>query len=146
MAKKQHMRKLYRSKTNRVIAGICGGIGEYFNIDPVIIRILWVLFTLAGGSGIIAYIIAWVIIPEEKDKSIAEKFSNAEKNGKHYKMEKNEKAKILMLLGIFIIIVGLGFVLRNVFSNWFGFFNLGGFFLPGVIIVIGIILVIKGRD
>jgi len=60
----RHVKKLYRRKKNRIIAGVCGGIGEYFNIDPTIIRLLWVLFTLLGGSGIIAYIVAWIIIPE----------------------------------------------------------------------------------
>jgi phage shock protein C len=57
-------RKLYRSGENRVLAGICGGIGEYFNIDPVLVRILWVIFTLMGGSGIIGYIIALFVIPK----------------------------------------------------------------------------------
>ena len=56
-------KRLLRSK-NRMIAGVCGGIAEYFNIDPTIVRILWVLFTFAGGAGILAYIIAWIIIPE----------------------------------------------------------------------------------
>ena len=58
-------KKLYRSKKNRVIAGVCGGIGEYFNVDPTLIRLLWIIFLLLAGSGIIAYIIAWIIIPEE---------------------------------------------------------------------------------
>jgi len=57
---------LYRSKKNRIIAGVCGGLGEYFNINPVIIRLLWLLFVFYGGSGILAYIIAWIIIPEER--------------------------------------------------------------------------------
>lgn len=57
-------RRLYKSNTNRVLAGVCGGIGEYFNIDPTLIRLAWVIFCLAGGSGIIAYIIAMIIIPE----------------------------------------------------------------------------------
>jgi len=61
------MKHLYRSKKNRIIAGVCGGLGEYFNIDPVIIRILCVLFALGMGSGIIAYIIAWIIIPQRGD-------------------------------------------------------------------------------
>ena len=47
-----------------MIAGICGGLAEYFDTDPTLIRFLWVLFTFAGGSGILAYIIAWIIIPE----------------------------------------------------------------------------------
>jgi len=60
------VKRLYRSKKERIIAGVCGGIGEYLGIDPTIVRILWVLLGLMGGSGIIAYIIAWIIIPEEK--------------------------------------------------------------------------------
>jgi len=59
------MKRLYRSRTNRVIAGVCGGIAEYSNIDPTIVRLLWLLLSLIWGSGIIAYIIAWIIIPEE---------------------------------------------------------------------------------
>ena len=62
----KRMKRLCRSRRNRVIAGVCGGIGEYFGIDPSIIRLLWVLLTFMGGSGILAYIICWIIIPEEK--------------------------------------------------------------------------------
>jgi len=57
------MKRLYRSNTNKVIAGVCGGIGEYFDIDPVIIRLIWILF-LFIGAGIFAYIIAWIVIPK----------------------------------------------------------------------------------
>lgn len=66
MKTNKNIKRLYRSKKNRVIAGVCGGIGEYFNIDPTIIRLLWILFIFLGGSGILAYIIAWIIIPQEK--------------------------------------------------------------------------------
>jgi len=48
-----------------MLAGVCGGLGTYFNIDPVIIRLLWVLAIFAAGTGVLAYIIAWIIIPEE---------------------------------------------------------------------------------
>ena len=58
------MKKLYRSRTNKMLGGVCGGIGEYLDIDPTIIRLLWALFLLTG-VGIIAYIIAWLIIPEK---------------------------------------------------------------------------------
>ncbi|AJF61288.1 TPA: PspC domain-containing protein [Candidatus Woesearchaeota archaeon] len=65
--KKEEVRKLFRSKSNRVIAGVCGGIGEYFAVDPVVVRLAWVLFTLLSfGTGILIYIIAWLIIPERK--------------------------------------------------------------------------------
>ena len=63
--KKNKVKKLYRSKKNRVIAGVCGGIAEYFNIDPTLVRLLWIFFVIIWGSGILAYIIAWIVIPEE---------------------------------------------------------------------------------
>lgn len=60
-------KKLLRSKKNRVIAGVCGGLGEYFGIDPTLIRLIWILVTLfSAGAGILAYIISWIIIPETK--------------------------------------------------------------------------------
>lgn len=56
-------KRLYRSRENRMLCGVCGGIAEYFNIDPTLIRLLFVLFGLSGG-GILAYIIAAIIIPD----------------------------------------------------------------------------------
>ena len=56
-------KRLYKSTTNKTFAGVCGGIGEYFNIDPTLIRLAWVVFALMGGSGLLAYIIAAIIIP-----------------------------------------------------------------------------------
>lgn len=59
-------KKLVRSSRNKMICGVCGGFGEYFNIDATIIRLIWAIFCFSG-SGIIAYIIAAIIMPEEKD-------------------------------------------------------------------------------
>jgi len=61
--KMKETKRLYRSAKGKLLGGVCGGIAEYFNIDPVIIRLLWVLFVLAYGVGILFYIIAWIIIP-----------------------------------------------------------------------------------
>ena len=58
-------KKLYRSRENRMICGVCGGIADYFNVDATLIRLVLALFAVTGGSGIIAYIIAAIIIPEE---------------------------------------------------------------------------------
>jgi len=63
---KNTTKKLYRSKKNRMIAGVCGGIAEYFAIDPTVVRLGWVLLTFLGGSGLLAYIICWIVIPERK--------------------------------------------------------------------------------
>ena len=57
-------KKLYRSPTNRKIAGVCGGIGEYVNLDPTVIRLIWVLLVFCAGTGLLAYLIAALIIPE----------------------------------------------------------------------------------
>lgn len=60
-------KKLYRSEKNRMIAGVCGGLAEYFDVDPVVVRLLWVVFTFFIGSGILIYILACIIMPNEKD-------------------------------------------------------------------------------
>lgn len=56
-------KRLYKSNQNKMIDGVCGGIAEYFGVDPTVVRLLWALFSLMGGSGILAYIIAAIIIP-----------------------------------------------------------------------------------
>lgn len=61
-------KKLYRSRKNKKIAGICGGIGEYFDIDPNLVRII-AAFICLTPPGILAYIVAWIIIPEEQDRN-----------------------------------------------------------------------------
>jgi phage shock protein C len=63
-------KKLYRSGRDRMLGGVCGGIAEYFNVDATLVRLLWVLLTLGSiGAGILVYLIAWIIIPENpKDK------------------------------------------------------------------------------
>ena len=58
-------KRLLKSSVNRMICGVCGGIGDYFNVDPTVIRLIWTILTFCSvGSGIIVYIIAAVIIPE----------------------------------------------------------------------------------
>ncbi len=58
-------KRLIKSSSNRMISGVCGGIGEYFGIDPTVIRLIWAILTFCGlGSGILIYIIAAVVIPE----------------------------------------------------------------------------------
>jgi len=60
-----NMKKLYRSASQRVIGGVAGGIGEYLEIDPVLMRIAFIVACFFGGAGVIAYVIAWIIIPEQ---------------------------------------------------------------------------------
>jgi phage shock protein PspC (stress-responsive transcriptional regulator) len=57
--------RLYRSKTSRVIGGVCGGLAEYFDVDPIIIRVLFLIIAFAGGGGVLVYLILWIAIPEK---------------------------------------------------------------------------------
>jgi phage shock protein C len=59
-------KRLYRSETNKMIGGVAGGLGDYFNIDPVLLRLLFVLVVLLGGSGILAYLILWIVVPRRE--------------------------------------------------------------------------------
>ena len=61
-------KKLYRSVKNEMIAGVCGGIADYFGCDPTLIRLAWVAFTALGGSGLLAYIICAIIIPKNPNE------------------------------------------------------------------------------
>ena len=60
-------RRLYKSNENKMVDGVCGGIAEYFNIDPTLVRLGWVLLCALGGSGIAAYIVAAIIIPRDPE-------------------------------------------------------------------------------
>ncbi|MFV0392873.1 MAG: PspC domain-containing protein [Coprobacillaceae bacterium] len=57
------MKRLYRSRDDNMISGVCGGIANYFDVDPSLVRIAWILFCGLGGSGVLAYIIATIVIP-----------------------------------------------------------------------------------
>ena len=64
------MKKLYKSNTEKKLDGVCGGIAEYFSIDPTVVRLAWVIFSLCGGSGLLAYIICAIIMPTKPENYI----------------------------------------------------------------------------
>ncbi|MFW6000961.1 MAG: PspC domain-containing protein [Halanaerobium sp.] len=101
------MKKIYRSKTDRKIGGVCGGLGEYFGVDSTLLRLAAVVLIFASGAGLIAYIVAWAVIPErpnhvdvsyeaksepvrEEEKQTAESESQ-EKSSADEKQADNEK-------------------------------------------------------
>lgn len=59
----QTPKKLYRSRTDRMLAGVCGGLGQYYGIDSTWVRLIFILFLLAGGSALLAYVILWIVVP-----------------------------------------------------------------------------------
>ena len=64
VTKEPQVKRLYRSGEERILGGVCGGIAEYFNFDPTLIRLLWVIASFFWGFGILAYIVSWIIIPK----------------------------------------------------------------------------------
>jgi phage shock protein C len=145
--------KLYRSSTNKVIAGVCGGLGDYFDIDPMIIRALFVLAFFMSGSGVVLYLALWVIIPENP---VHDTFSRA-----HFKSTVNEmKAKAIDVvdeirgiktertetrqswLAILVVALGVMMLLRNFdLLSVFDFERLW----PLLLIIIGFAIMFKKR-
>jgi phage shock protein C len=78
-------KKLYRSKKDHMIAGVCGGIAEYFDIDPTLVRLLTVLFVLLGGAGVAVYVIAWIVIPKNTEQVSDDKLDKREESKKKIK-------------------------------------------------------------
>jgi len=93
-------KRLYRSRTSRVIGGVCGGLGEYFGIDPTFIRILAVLLVFADGIGLLGYIIAWIIIPRRPQEVVV---AEGEKTD-YATWNRYIPGAILILLGMFFLI------------------------------------------
>lgn len=119
---KAPIRRIYRSQQQRVIAGVCGGVAEYFNVDVVVVRLLWVLFTLIGGSGIVAYIICWIMIPDGQPGQ---------------RIPPASSGTGAILLGIFLILIGVAMLF-----TWSGFCSFALPFCWSPIAVPGIILVL----
>lgn len=103
---------IHRSEDNKILGGVCGGIGEYFNIDPNIIRLIFVLLTVFGGSGIIIYLILWVILPSKSQTGISdikEKIHDFAHDMRNNGKNRNLVAYAAILLGIIFLLNNFGF-------------------------------------
>lgn len=135
-------KKLYRSKQDKVIAGVCGGIAEHFAIDPIWVRLVALLLVFADGVGVILYILAWVLIPENPNQKGTKK-TNAEKvvhDIKTGKISKKQLRKQPSMLGIIIVLLGIGLLMENIFG-WFSF----NYVWPVILIVVGA-LILRGKN
>ncbi|MDT3696900.1 MAG: PspC domain-containing protein [Ignavibacterium sp.] len=148
-------KKLYRSVTDKMLGGVCGGIAEYFGIDPVIIRLTFVLAVIFGGSGILAYIILWIIIPQKpyiitpfnqenksddnlNDVESEKKTSNDLQSNLFYKNISNNKT---VFAGVFLIVLGVIILLSN-FIPGFYFKD----YWPVVLIILGLAIIYKAKN
>lgn len=146
-------KKLYRSVTDKMIGGVCGGIAEYFEIDPVIVRLIFVLAVIFGGSGILAYIILWIIIPQKpfiitpfnQDKpgtTTGNATDDKQKTENQFQMNSvKHKTDRSIFAGAFLIILGVIFLLDNFVPS----FRFGDFW-PLILIGLGLALILKGKN
>lgn len=129
------MNRLYKSNKDKIFDGVCGGIGEYFAIDPVIVRLLWVILVIFGGTGVLAYLVAMLIIPKNPEQLEPDEISQS----------KEVTGPISQRFwGILLIIAGL-FLLIGLIGPIGGLFAgvgmiMGHFFWPLLIILLGFYL------
>ncbi len=124
------MKRIKRLHHDRVIAGVCSGFGDYFNLDPALIRLVWIFFTLFGGSGILAYIIAMIIIPDEYSHEEAKPSGMPKKN-----------TYATTFWGIILVVVGLVLFMQH--GHLIGVF-FHSFWGAGINVVLAIALIIIG--
>lgn len=117
---------LRRSRTDRVIAGVCGGLGHYLNVDPVIVRIAFVALAFTG-AGVLAYIIAWLLIPEEREGEVV------------YAGERPDRTTARIIIGGALIVIG-ALVLAERVWPWFD----GGVMWALALIIIGAAVILAG--
>lgn len=147
----QNYKKLYRSKNERMIAGVCGGIAEYFDQDPTLVRILYVIFTvLTSGLGILIYIIGIIIIPDNpgqktsKDEKFnkedfKEKVSDAAHSIKEDIQKNPNRIHGDQIFGLIVLFIGLSIL----FNNFLPWLNLSKLWFPIVLILIGFAIIIN---
>lgn len=136
--------RLYRSETNRILGGVCGGLGEYFSIDPTIIRIIFVLMAIFGGSGILIYIILWLVIPSESSKAnlSAEQINSNIKDIKNSAEKFAQKTTNRSWWAFLIVFLGVIFLLNN-----YGYYNFSeiGRLWPIILIIFGLSLLLRKK-
>lgn len=135
-------RRLYRSRKNRIVAGVAGGLGEYFDIDPVFVRVIFVLATLAGAWGILAYIILWIVVPnakfdfELKPQTAEGEIVMDEKDPVRQYTERRQRNS--KLGGTILVVLGILFLANNYLPH-FDFSNTW----PLILIAIGAALILN---
>ena len=149
-------KKLTRSEKERILGGVCGGLAEYFGFDPTLVRLVFVLLALAGGTGILVYIILWIIMPRrpqvEAGAVVGDNLEDIKK--RLVELEAGVKAAVTgekaeewkqsagFWLGVFLVALGLMFLLSSLdIVHWWRWAILW----PIALILLGLLLVLRRR-
>lgn len=140
-------KQLHRSSRNRIIGGVAGGIAEYFDIDPTIVRIIFVITALGWGLSILLYIVLWIILPDEfsikfrEDNQFSENIDNLTANSDSSSVISSNVSRTKVVLGFLLIIIGIILLINNFLS-----FSIIKYFWPLILVVIGIYIILKSNE
>lgn len=139
---------LYRSRTDTMVAGVCGGLGQYLGIDPVVIRLFFVLLTLGGGSGVLIYLICWIVMPlegEAQRTGVDEIAVQTRKLGAEMTAAaRTPHPQAALLIGAALMLFGTVALLRTFGMPWVGWLELNTLW-PLLLIGGGIALMLRQR-
>ena len=160
MSSETPVRKLYRSDTNKVIGGVCGGLGEYFEVDPVIVRVLFVLLAIPGGGGVLVYLVLFFLMPSRAAlgtpaEDLRDLGARAKVAAEELRVEAKRFAEDIraaraarhkrrhefgMLVGLLLVCIGALALFDVIFPfEWFSWHRLW----PILLIVLGVFLVAR---
>lgn len=128
-------KRLYRSRTDAVLGGVCGGLGDYFSIDSSVVRVVFVILSVLTGFGVLAYLALWLLIPEEGRKAddlpdrvrdAAEEIADRARSiGSDFRRSSSGRHRsAAFAVGIALVIIGLSFLLHNLGVTWMRWFGL----------------------
>lgn len=123
--------RLYRSRDDRVIGGVCGGLGEYLGIDPVFVRIAAVILAFAGGAGLILYLVGLIAIPEEPPEGVARPATT----------EPSERTSGAVVLGIVFVVLGAIFLIDELWPDFLSW----RYVWPIGLIAVGLAILLRGK-
>lgn len=139
---KKESKKIYRSTSDRIVFGVCGGLAEYFSIDPILVRVAFVVLSLASGIGIFAYLLLAIFLKNDDGSPYGLKEEAREFISEQKEQMKNKRnsERWMRILGTGLVFLGFMFLLNNIFP-W-GFFK-DKLLWPISLFLLGLLLISK---
>ncbi len=142
-------KQLTRSRSDYMLGGVCAGLGRYFGIDATIVRLVFVLLAISGGSGVLLYLVLWIVIPRE-DLLEAQGPLTGDEFGRRARQMGEEMRQVAaqpntrtaQFLGIALVVVGLIYLVQNLHLPWLTWFNTN-IAWPAVLIIAGGLLLMR---
>ncbi len=131
-------RRLVRSSDDRVIAGVCGGLGKYLGVDPILVRIAAILLVFAGGAGIVLYIIGWIAIPDELAEDTGEFAGGRDETAS---IAGEDRTRSAAVLGLIVVALGVVFLADAIWPDFLSW----RYVWPVALIAIGAAILVRSR-